>query len=87
MTKQRTVVFYKDMSKRKNNITSRDQSKSKHLSEVAKPSRTVLEVGYENFKIGALIHEAKLEKVPPSAELTGKVGTSKNVHFQNRKQQ
>jgi hypothetical protein len=65
VTKQRTVVFYKDMSKRKNNITSRDQSKSKHLGKVAKPSRTVLEVGYKNFKIGALIHEAKLEKVLP----------------------
>jgi hypothetical protein len=53
------------MSKRENNITSLDQFKDKHFGEAGTPSRTELEQGYENFKIGALIHEAKLEKGLP----------------------
>jgi hypothetical protein len=53
------------MSKRENNITSLDQFKDKHFGKVGMPSRTDLEHGHENFKIGALIHEAKLEKGLP----------------------
>lgn len=37
-----------------------------------------MEAGYENFKIGALIHEARLEKGLTPAELAQKVGTSKS---------
>tara|TARA_A100000171_G_scaffold78_1_gene69 strand:- start:2071 stop:2376 length:306 start_codon:yes stop_codon:yes gene_type:complete len=66
------------MSKSKNNITSLDQFKDKHFGEVGTPSRTELEDGYENFKIGALIHEARLEKGLTQAQLAEKVGTTKS---------
>jgi DNA-binding XRE family transcriptional regulator len=66
------------MSKSANNITSLDQFKDKYFGEVGTPSRTELEDGYENFKIGALIHEARLEKGMTQAQLAKKVGTTKS---------
>ncbi|MFY7944337.1 MAG: helix-turn-helix domain-containing protein, partial [Crocinitomicaceae bacterium] len=36
------------------------------------------EEGYENFKIGALIHEARLEKGMTQEQLAEKVGTTKS---------
>ena len=35
-------------------------------------------MGYENFKIGALLHEARLEKGLTQEELAEKVGTTKS---------
>jgi transcriptional regulator with XRE-family HTH domain len=37
-----------------------------------------LEEGYESFKIGALIHEARLEKGLTQEQLAEKVGTTKS---------
>ena len=40
--------------------------------------RDTLEEGYESFKIGALIHEARLEKGMTQEQLAEKVGTTKS---------
>ena len=62
----------------KSNMTSLDQFKGKHYGKVGTPKRDKLEEGYENFKLGALIHEARLEKGLTQAELAQKVGTTKS---------
>jgi ribosome-binding protein aMBF1 (putative translation factor) len=66
------------MKAENNNIITLDQFKEKHYGKVGTKKRDVLEEGYENFKIGALIHEARLEKGLTQEELAAKVGTSKS---------
>ncbi|WP_238383826.1 helix-turn-helix domain-containing protein [Olivibacter domesticus] len=55
-----------------------DQFKDKHYGKRGSEKREVLDSGYENFKIGALIHEARIEKGLTQEELANKVGTSKS---------
>ena len=62
----------------KNNAMTLDQFKDKHYGEIGTKKRDVLDAGYENFKIGALIHEARLEKGLTQEELALKVGTTKS---------
>jgi ribosome-binding protein aMBF1 (putative translation factor) len=66
------------MKTRNNNIMTLHQFKEKHYGKVGTKKRDELEEGYENFKIGALIHEARLEKGLTQEELAAKVGTSKS---------
>ena len=66
------------MSKTKNNTATLDQFKDKHYGKVGTKKRDILEEGYENFKIGALIHEARLEKGMTQEQLAEKVGTTKS---------
>lgn len=66
------------MSKKENNTMTLDQFKDEHYGKVGTPIRDELEEGYENFKIGALIHEARLEKGLTQAQLAEKVGTTKS---------
>ncbi|MDR6786122.1 hypothetical protein ABIE26_004841 [Pedobacter africanus] len=53
----------------KPNIISLEQFKDKHYGKAGTEKRMVLEAGYENFKIGALIREGRLipENLPPMA--------------------
>jgi ribosome-binding protein aMBF1 (putative translation factor) len=62
----------------KSNITTLDQFKDKNYGKIGTKKRDDLEAGYENFKIGALIHEARLEKGMTQEELAAKVGTTKS---------
>jgi ribosome-binding protein aMBF1 (putative translation factor) len=55
-----------------------DQFKDKHYGKHGSEKREELEAGYENFKIGALLHEARLEKGLTQEELAEKVGTTKS---------
>lgn len=66
------------MSKIKNNTITLDQFKDKHYGKVGTKKRDALGEGYENFKIGALIHEARLEKGMTQEQLAEKVGTTKS---------
>ena len=66
------------MSKIKNNTITLDQLKDKHYGKVGTKKRDALDEGYENFKIGALIHEARLEKGMTQEQLAEKVGTTKS---------
>ena len=62
----------------KNNTTTLEQFKDKHYGKIGTSKRNELEAGYENFKIGALIHEARLEKGLTQEQLAEKVGTTKS---------
>ena len=55
-----------------------DDFKDKHYGVKGTKKRDELDHGYENFKLGALLHEARLEKGMTQAELADKVGTSKS---------
>lgn len=66
------------MKTKNNTIITLDQFKDKHYGSVGTKERDALESGYENFKIGALIHEARLEKGLSQEELALKVGTTKS---------
>ena len=63
--------------KTKNKMTL-NEFKDKHYGFKGTESRDVLENGYENFKLGALLHDARLEKGLTQAELAEKVGTTKS---------
>ncbi|HMI04141.1 MAG TPA: helix-turn-helix transcriptional regulator [Pedobacter sp.] len=54
------------------------QFKDKHYGKVGTEKRDTLEAGYENFKIGALIQEARLEKGLTQQELADRIGTTKS---------
>ncbi len=62
---------------KKNNITTLQQFKDKNYGKRGTTKRDKLETGYENFKLGALIHEARIEKGLTQEELANKVGTTK----------
>jgi DNA-binding XRE family transcriptional regulator len=66
------------MKQKKNNILTLDQFKEKHYGIRGTARRDALELGYEHFKIGALLHEARIEKGLTQAELAEKVGTTKS---------
>ena len=66
------------MKTKKNNIMTLDQFKDKHYGKPGTAKRDPLEAGYQNFKIGALIHEARLQKGLTQEELAEKVGTTKS---------
>jgi len=55
-----------------------DQFKDKHYGSKGTQARDELDSGYENFKLGTLLHEARLEKGMTQAELAEKVGTTKS---------
>ena len=66
------------MKTKKSNILTLNQFKDKHYGDRGTKKRDQLESGYENFKIGALIHEARLEKGLTQEELAIRVGTTKS---------
>ena len=66
------------MKTTKTNILTLDQFKEKNYGKQGTAKRDELEAGYENFKIGAMIHEARLEKGLTQEELAKKVGTTKS---------
>jgi len=66
------------MKTKNNNIQTLDQFKDKHYGKSGTPKREQLETGYENFRIGAMILEARLEKGLTQEELAIKVGTTKS---------
>mgnify|MGYP001589859272 CR=1 FL=1 len=66
------------MKTKKNNIMTLVSFKNKHYGKLGSAKRNQLEAGYESFKIGALILEARLEKGLTQEELAEKVGTTKS---------
>jgi len=63
--------------KTKNRMTL-DEFKDKHYGLKGSKARDELDNGYENFRLGALLHEARLEKGLTQAKLAEKVGTTKS---------
>jgi ribosome-binding protein aMBF1 (putative translation factor) len=66
------------MKTEKDNILTLEQFKDKHYGKPGTVKRDQLDAGFENFKIGAMIHEARLEKGLTQEELADKVGTTKS---------
>ncbi|MCK4640329.1 MAG: helix-turn-helix transcriptional regulator [Candidatus Marinimicrobia bacterium] len=63
---------------KKGKIKTLEQFKEEHYGKLGTPKRDKLESGYDTFKIGALIHEARLEKGLTQEELAEKCGTTKS---------
>lgn len=64
------------MSK-KNNLKTLDQFIEEEFGSEGTPKREEFEKGYESFKIGFLIQQARLEKGMTQEELAEKCGTNK----------
>jgi HTH-type transcriptional regulator/antitoxin HipB len=62
---------------KKNNITTLDQFIDEQYGEKGTPKRDKFEKGYENFKLGYLIQQARLEKGMTQEQLADKCGTNK----------
>jgi DNA-binding XRE family transcriptional regulator len=60
------------------NLITLDEFKEKNYGKRDTKARDELEVGYENFKIGALIHDTRLEMGMTQEQLAEKVGTTKS---------
>jgi len=63
---------------KKSNIKTLEQFKDEHYGKKGTTKRDKLDAGYETFKIGALIQEARLEKGLTQEELAKKCGTTKS---------
>jgi DNA-binding XRE family transcriptional regulator len=66
------------MKAKNKNLITLDEFKEKNYGKIGTKERDELEGGYENFKIGALIHEARIEKGMTQEQLAEKVGTTKS---------
>ncbi len=66
------------MKTKESNLMNLEEFKVKHYGPIGTPKRDELEAGYENFKIGAMLHAARLEKGMTQDELAKKVGTTKS---------
>jgi HTH-type transcriptional regulator / antitoxin HipB len=63
--------------KPKNNLKSLDQFVDEQYGKKGTPNRDKLETGYEAFKLGYLLQQARLEKGLTQQELADKCGTNK----------
>lgn len=61
----------------KNNLKTLDQFIDEEYGKTGTPKRDKFEEGYENFKLGFLIRQARLEKGLTQEELAKKCGTNK----------
>jgi len=63
--------------KKKSLVKDLDQFVDEHYGKRGGAKREKLEKGYQEFKLGALIHEARLEKGLTQEELAERCGTNK----------
>jgi DNA-binding XRE family transcriptional regulator len=63
---------------KKNNILTLEEFKDKHYGKRGSAAREKLEEGYEIFRIGPMIQEARIEKGLTQEQLAEKVGTTKS---------
>lgn len=66
------------MKAKNNNLMTLEEFKTKNYGKRGTKDREELEAGYENFKIGALIHDTRLEMGMTQEQLAEKVGTTKS---------
>lgn len=66
------------MKNKKNNLITLGQFMDKHYGKRGTPKRDKFDADYEIFKIGSLLHEARLAKGLTQEELADKVGTTKS---------
>jgi len=63
--------------KTSDNISTLEQFKDKHYGKRGEAKRETLEKGYAEFKLGAMIHEARMEQGMTQDELAKKCGANK----------
>ncbi len=63
---------------KKNNVKTLEQFKDEQYGKPGSIKREKLEKGYDSFRIGALIQEARIEKGMTQEELAAKCGTTKS---------
>ncbi len=66
------------MKTKNKNLMSLDEFKEKNYGKRGTKERDELEAGYENFKIGALIQDTRIEMGMTQEQLAQKVGTTKS---------
>ncbi|MGJ7030661.1 helix-turn-helix domain-containing protein [Niabella hirudinis] len=66
------------MKTKNNNTITLSQFKDKHYGKRGAEMREKLEAGYETFKIGALLHEARVAKGLTQDALAERAGTTKS---------
>lgn len=66
------------MKAKNKNLATLEEFKEKNYGKRGTRERDELEVGYEAFKIGALIHDTRVEMGMTQGELAEKVGTTKS---------
>lgn len=65
------------MKQKNNNLKSLDEFINEEFGERGTSKREKFEKGYEAFKLGALIHEARLKKGLTQEQLAERCGTNK----------
>ncbi len=66
------------MKENNKNLMTLEEFKEKNYGKRGTKKRDELEAGYEAFKIGALIHDTRIEMGMTQEQLAEKVGTSKS---------
>jgi DNA-binding XRE family transcriptional regulator len=66
------------MKMKNKNLISLEEFKEKNYGKRGTKERIELEAGYDNFKIGALIHDTRIEMGMTQEQLAEKVGTTKS---------
>jgi DNA-binding XRE family transcriptional regulator len=66
------------MKTKNKNLTTLEEFKEKNYGKLGTKKRDELESGYESFKMGALIHDTRLEMGMTQEQLAEKVGTTKS---------
>ncbi|HAH22260.1 MAG TPA: transcriptional regulator [Prolixibacteraceae bacterium] len=66
------------MKTKNNNIMTLEDFTDKNYGKRGTKKREEFEAGYENFKMGVLLQQARLEKGMTQEELAIKVGTTKS---------
>ncbi len=66
------------MKAKNNHMTTLEEFKEKNYGKRGTKKRDELEAGYEHFKMGALIHNTRIEMGMTQEQLAEKVGTTKS---------
>ena len=66
------------MKTENNDLMTLEEFKEKNYGKRGTTERDELEAGYENFKIGVLIHDKRIEMGMTQEQLAEKVGTTKS---------
>ena len=66
------------MKTKNKNLTTLEEFKEKNYGKLGTKDRDELEAGYEDFRIGALIHDTRIEMGMTQEQLAEKAGTTKS---------
>src|SRR5690348_16976405 len=71
------LKLWRSISMKKTNLKSLDQFIDEQYGKKGSSKRNKLEKGYQEFKLGAMIQEARLQKGLTQEQLAEKCGTNK----------